>query len=70
MKQIILCLFVLTLSLSVTRSAETISLAGIWRFEIAGTNASAYAERLPGNARMDRTDPYKLIRRYPFGGIR
>ena len=32
-----------------TRAAQTIPLAGTWRFEVAGANSPAYAGDLPGN---------------------
>src|ERR1035437_9406793 len=36
-------------------SAQTISLAGEWRFEIGGTNAAAYARNLPGTIHLPGT---------------
>ena len=34
---------------------EVVSLAGEWRFEIAGTNADAYARTLPGKIHLPGT---------------
>jgi hypothetical protein len=44
------------LTWSVAAAAEqAVSLAGEWRFEIAGTNADAYARRLPGTIHLPGT---------------
>ena len=37
------------------QAAETVSLAGEWRFEIAGTNAADYARDLPGKIHLPGT---------------
>ena len=41
--------------LVLARSDDKISLAGEWRFEIAGTNEPAYARQLPGKIRLPGT---------------
>ncbi|MGA2245537.1 MAG: discoidin domain-containing protein [Verrucomicrobiota bacterium] len=37
------------------RAVETVSLAGKWGFEVAGTNAAAYEYKLPGTIRLPGT---------------
>ena len=47
---------VTALALPVTAAAaQAVSLAGEWRFEIAGTNAEAYARELPGKIHLPGT---------------
>jgi hypothetical protein len=40
---------------SAATAAPAVSLAGEWRFEIAGTNSEAYARQLPGKIRLPGT---------------
>ena len=36
-------------------ATESLSLAGTWRFEIAGTNAAGFARNLPGKIKLSGT---------------
>ena len=46
---------VLLFAISTTKAAESISLAGSWRFEIAATNANAFARTLSGKIHLPGT---------------
>ena len=55
LKQPILILSAMLALVNVARSNDTISLAGQWRFEIAGAKEAAYARELPGTIRLPGT---------------